>query len=254
MSSKTPFLSVIIPAYNEAENFNSDDLKYVYSYLKKQSFPFELIFVDDGSTDETLHFLNQFKKGKNQVKIIANPHQGKAPTVTTGMLKAAGRNRLFTDFDQATPITEIEKLLPFRNKGYDIVIGSREIKGAKREKEPWHRHLMGKAFNIFVKLFTVQGIQDTQCGFKLFSDKATKDLFSKLQVYQPGKSIAHAYTGAFDVELLYLANKLNYKVAEVPVFWKHVATKRVNPLKDSIRMFTDLIKIRLNDIFGRYEI
>lgn len=183
---------------------------------------------------------------------MRNPHQGKAAAVATGVRLAQGENILFTDFDQATPLAEIEKLLPFLKKGYDIIIGSREVKGAKREKEPFYRHLMGKVFNLVVKLFAFKGIEDTQCGFKLFKAKAAKELFPQLQVYRSTK-IKNAFTGAFDVELLYLARKKGYQIAEVPVFWQHYKTTRVNPVRDSLRMFSDVLKIRLYDLLGRYK-
>jgi dolichyl-phosphate beta-glucosyltransferase len=167
-----------------------------------------------------------------------------------GMMHAIGKNRLYTDFDQSTPISEVEKLLPFREKNYDVVIGSREVKGSRREDEPIHRHLMGKVFNLVVKLFTVRGIQDTQCGFKMFSAKATNELFPKLKVTNTPKK--DAFTGAFDVELLFIAQKNSYRVAEVPVHWHHEETERVNPIKDAVRMFMEVVKIRAHDIFSGY--
>ena len=247
------YLSVIIPAYNESGNFKKGKIEEVYKYLKGRKYSFELVFVDDGSTDNTIELLKKFAKNKPEVVIINNQHMGKGPTVYTGMTKARGINRLFTDFDQATPIEEVEKLLPFRKKGYDIIIGSREVQGAKREKEPFYRHLMGKGFNLVVKIFAVRGINDTQCGFKLLSQKATSELFPKLSAASQNKIRKDAFTGAFDVELLFLAKKNNFQIAEVPVFWKHVKTDRVSPIKDSLRMFFEVLKIRLNAIMGKYN-
>ena len=246
-----PYLSVVVPAYNEAANFNRGSLAGVYGFLKERSYSFELILVDDGSEDATLSMFRQFAEGKPEVKVIPAPHRGKGPTVAEGMLTATGENRLFTDFDQSTPIQEAEKLLGYRKKGFDIVIGSREIAGSKREAEPWYRHLMGKGFNFGVQLLTVRGIKDTQCGFKLFSAGVTKDLFNKVRVTV--KPQTDAFTGALDVELLYLAQKYRYKIAEVPVHWQHVQSARVNPLKDSFRMAKDVLKIRYTDLRGGYE-
>ncbi|GAF80640.1 unnamed protein product, partial [marine sediment metagenome] len=175
-----------------------------------------------------------------------------ATTVATGVKLAKGENILFTDFDQATPLSEVEKLTPFLKKGYDVIIGSREVKGARREKEPFYRHLMGKVFNLVVHIIALPGIHDTQCGFKLFKTKTVKDIFSKLKVQHV--ETKRAFTGAFDVEALFLAQKKGYKIAEVPVFWRHYETARINPIKDSMRMFFDVLKIRLNDLLGRYEI
>lgn len=247
---RTVYLSVIIPAYNESENFKNGALDQAYEYLQQQGYSFELILVDDGSDDQTLSQLQAFAKGKSEVQVVALPHRGKAPTVRDGMLEATGKYRLFTDFDQSTPISEIEKLIPFLEKGYDIVIGSREVKGSKREHEPWHRHLMGKGFNLVVKIFTVRGIQDTQCGFKLLTDEATKSLFPDLRITVSPKT--DSFTGAFDVELLFLASKRGMRIAEVPVHWKHRHTDRVNPVKDSMRMFADVLRVRLASLTGKY--
>jgi len=245
-----PFLSVIIPAFNEEENLRQNSLLHVYDYLKKQTYSFELILVDDGSTDKSKELLQKFAANKSEVSVLVEPHRGKASAVRAGILSASGSYRLFTDFDQSTPISEIEKMLPFFNKGYDIVIGSREVEGALRDKEPWYRHIMGKGFNQVVQLLAVRGIHDTQCGFKAFTKRSAIDLFPRLiATVEPKKD---AFTGAFDVELLFLARKLKYKTAEVPVRWKHVKSKRVSPVKDSIRMFWQLVLIRWAYLTKRY--
>lgn len=251
---KEVYLSVILPSYNEMANVKRGILEHVYEYLSKQKYGWELVLSDDGSTDGTVDALRAFSKKHNNVTLLLNEHEGKGPTVYVGMSKAMGEIRLFSDFDQATPIEEIEKLLPFVRKGYDVVIGSREVEGSRREKEPFHRHLMGKGWNLFVQVFAIRGIHDTQCGFKLFTKTATEMLFPMLSIYKPGQKRDDAFTGAFDVELLYLAKKKNLMIAEVPVLWKHVKTNRVSPVKDSIRMLIDLLKIRLSDIRGKYNV
>ncbi|MEK7458054.1 MAG: dolichyl-phosphate beta-glucosyltransferase [Patescibacteria group bacterium] len=251
-SMQKPWLSVVIPSYNERSNVELGVLDDTLSYLQRQKYTWELILTDDGSTDGTLDALMEYAKLHPHVRVLANSHQGKGPTVFVGMMAAEGALRLFTDFDQATPIQEIEKLLPFMEDKYDLVIGSREVQGAKREREPLHRHVMGKAFNIAVKMLTIQGIQDTQCGFKLFTKQATEKLFPMMYIYRPGAIRSDAFTGAFDVELLYLAKKCNMRIAEVPVFWKYRKTERVSPLKDSILMFLDLLRIRSADFLGKY--
>lgn len=248
-----PFLSVIVPSYNEVSNFKSGKIKHMYEYLKKQDYIFEILFVDDGSVDSTLALLNEFQKNKPEVRVLAGPHLGKGPTVARGILAAKGENRLFTDFDQATPIEEIEKLLPFIKRGYDVIIGSREIAGAKREKEPLYRHIMGKGFNIIVKIFIIRGISDTQCGFKLLTQKASQKLVPKMAASSQKTPRKDAFTGAFDVELLFLARKAHFKVVEVPVFWRHYQSTRVNPIKDSLRMFFEVIHIRINALMGKYK-
>ena len=245
-------LSVVIPAYNEADNFGKGVLEQVQGYLSQRSYLSEVIIVDDGSTDDTTKLVKKFIADKPTWQLITNPHQGKAQTVATGIVAAQYDAVLFTDFDQATPMAEVEKLLPFLKRDYDIVIGSREIEGSRREGEPWYRHFMGRGFNFFVNLFAFGNIHDTQCGFKLFKTSVAQKLFSQLVVYGPYQE-TRAFTGAFDVEVLYLAHKQGYRIAEVPVFWTHVTTPRVSPMRDSIRMFLDLIRIRLTDLLGKYS-
>lgn len=247
-----PFLSVVIPSYNEMRNIQRDVLDRVLTYLKKQDFSWEIVLTDDGSTDGTVAALHDFSKKDKRIRVVENIHRGKGPTVSSGMLAATGQYRLFTDFDQSTPIEDLERFMPFVADGYDIVIGSRAVQGAQREQEPLHRHVMGKVFNFLVQVIAVPGISDTQCGFKLFSAKATEDLFPKLVVYE-SRARTDAFTGAFDVELLLLARRAGYNIAEVPVQWVHAETQRVSPLKDSVRMFADIIKIRWASLSRRYE-
>ncbi len=251
MTSK-PHLSVVIPAYNEEANFKKDLLEAVPKYLEKQKYSYEILIVDDGSSDQTAKLSEDFAKKYKNVRVIKNPHQGKAETVKKGVQEANGQYILFTDFDQATPISEVEKLLPFFPK-FDIVIGSRQLPGAKRQREPFHRHLMGLVFNIIVQVIAVRGIWDTQAGFKCFKSEVAKKLFGQLKVYGKGKQVQGALVTAFDVELLFIAKKKGFKIKEVPIIWHAVETTRVNPLKDSARMFRDVVKIRLNDVKGIYK-
>lgn len=244
-------LSVVVPAFDEDPNFKKGTIGEIPKYLAKQNYPYEIIIVDDGSEDATAELADAFAKKHKNVRVIKNPHQGKAETVKTGVLAAKGKLILFTDFDQATPISEIEKLLPFFPE-YDIVIGSRQLPGARREKEPFYRHLMGLVFNLVVQTLAVRGIWDTQAGFKCFKGEIAKELFGKLRVYGQGKKVKGALVTAFDVELLFIAQKRGYKIKEVPIAWHHVSTTRVNPIKDSLRMFRDVVRVRLNDIRGIY--
>jgi dolichyl-phosphate beta-glucosyltransferase len=251
--SPQPFLSVIIPSYNEQKNFSRGVLDEVLKYLKEQKYVWELILTDDGSSDGTVEELKKFAKNSPHITVLENAHMGKGPTVQEGMLTATGQWRLFTDFDQSTPIKEVEKLFEFTEQ-YPVVIGSREGKGAKRKREPLHRHLMGRAFNFLVQVLAVPGIYDTQCGFKLFSAAATEQIFPRLFIYGKHDTLQDAFTGGFDVEALYLAKKMGFKIKEVPIFWQHNETNRVSPIKDSFRMLRDILRVRLADLQGRYTI
>jgi dolichyl-phosphate beta-glucosyltransferase len=251
-ATKQPLLSVVIPSYNEMKNFRRGVLNDVAAYLKKQSYSWEVILTDDGSTDGTAAELDAFAAKHPGFTVLHNPHAGKGPTVQSGMLTAQGEWRLFTDFDQSTPLTELKHLWPFAEQKFEVIIGSREIVGASRDKEPWYRHLMGRSFNLLVQGLAIPGVMDTQCGFKLFSSEAAEVLFSRLSVYGRKKERSDAFTGAFDVEILFLAMKYGYQIKEVPISWKHFETDRVSPVKDSLRMLIDIIRIRIAAIKGNY--
>lgn len=246
-------LSVVIPSYNEIANLRKGTLDKVEQFLKRKKYEYEVIVVDDGSTDGSLEFTVNFTQNTKNFKLLENPHTGKAGAVTAGILAAHGDIILFTDMDQATPIEEIEKLLPWVEKGFDVVIGSRNT---QRKGAPWTRKIMGTGM-IFLRslLVGLPEIQDTQCGFKLFKRKAAIDIFTKIKKIHNGfRSIAgSSVTAGFDVELLYLASKAKLKIKEVPVDWLYVETRRVNPIKDSVEGLFDLIKIRKNIIKGKYS-
>ncbi len=239
-------LTVVIPAYNEMTNFQAGKLDQIDRYLQEKKLGWEVLVIDDGSSDGSNHKIKAWLQDKPRWRFIQNQHQVKSNAIKTGVDQASCAHILFTDFDQATPIQEAEKLLPFVKRGYPIVIGSREVQGATRQKEPFYRHLMGKVFNFVVQTIVLSGIHDTQCGFKIFETDTARELFNSLKIYQ-NKPEKYAFTGAFDVELLFIARKRNIKIAEVPIHWQHAPTSRVNPLRDSIRMFYDVLKIRLYD-------
>jgi dolichyl-phosphate beta-glucosyltransferase len=245
-------LSIVIPAYNEETNIRLGALDKVFRYFERDTYPFEIIIVDDGSNDATAALLDEVASEVENLTIIHNPHQGKAATVITGMLKASGDIVLFTDLDQATPIAEIQKLLPWFEKGYDVVIGSRN---ANREGAPFLRLVMARGF-MFLRglILGLKGISDTQCGFKAFRRSIAQNIFSKLKLYGNMHTISGSMvTAGFDIELLYLAKMLGYKIKEVPVEWHYVETRRVNPVKDSIQGLTDIITIRINAMKGIYR-
>ncbi len=245
------YLSVVIPAYNEETNIRLGALDKVSHYLEYQSYPWEVIIVDDGSSDNTPRLIDEFMKTNKKFSVIHNPHQGKAGTVVTGMLAANGAIVLFTDLDQATPINELANVLPWFGKGYDVVIGSRS---SQRQGAPFLRLIMARGFMILRTLFLgLQGITDTQCGFKAFRKDVARDIFGKLKLYGKRKHVSGSMvTAGFDIEVLFLAKKLGYKIKEVPVEWHYVETRRVNPLVDSWKGFLDIVSIRLNAWRGLY--
>lgn len=249
-------ISVVIPSYNEMANLQKGTLEKVERYLERKKHNYEVIVVDDGSTDGSLEFVKDFITENKHFKLIENSHTGKAGAVSTGMLKATGDLVLFTDMDQATPITELDKLLPFVQQGakpgYDIVIGSRKT---TRRGAPFTRKVMSQGMvTLRSVLVGLPDIEDTQCGFKLFKKEAAKSIFTKIQEIHGGFKTIHgsSVTAGFDVELLYIGKKLGYKIKEIPVSWLYVETRRVNPILDSIDGLMDLIRIRRNIIKGVY--
>ena len=243
-------LSVIIPAYNEEKNINKGVLLDIWNYLKKQEYTWEVIFVDDKSTDSTLSLLRKFSEEHSGFLVLAEPHRGKGGSVIAGILKAEGDIVLFTDMDQATPLKEVEKFLPKFENGYDIVIGSR--KG--RKGAPLVRRIMAYGFSVLRVVILGLPYKDTQCGFKAFTRKAAQKIFSKLKVFSDKEvSKGSHVTAGFDLEVLYIARKLKLRTVEVTVNWEHRETERINPVKDSLEGLKDLLKVRINAFKGVYK-
>lgn len=247
------FLSVVIPCFEEMVNLQKGVLDKVRRFLDGQKFSYEVIIVDDGSKDGSTTFLREFITHNPRFHLIKNSHTGKAGAVTSGVLAAKGEYVLFTDMDQATPIEEVKKLLPQFAKGCDIVIGSRN---AVRRGAPWTRLLMARGMMVLRRfLVGIRDISDTQCGFKMFKRGVAQKLFEKVRQLHNGFGAVSgsSVSAGFDVELLYLAQKMGYSVKEVPVHWLYVESRRVSPIKDSIDGLLDLIKIKFNDLRGRYS-
>jgi dolichyl-phosphate beta-glucosyltransferase len=245
------FLSVVIPAYNEAENIKSNVLNEVASYLEKQKYTWEVLIVDDKSTDDTANLAEEFAKKHKGFRVLRESHRGKAGTVIAGMLAASGENVLFTDMDQATPIQEVEKLLPKLEEGFDGAIGSR----SGREGAPLVRRVMAKGFAILRAIILRLPYRDTQCGFKAFKGHAAREIFKRMKIFKQSQAVkGAAVTAGFDLEVLYIARKLGYKVAEVPVEWHHKGTVRVSPVKDSIMGLRDMLRVRMNALMGKYKV
>jgi len=227
-------LSVVIPAYNEAPRLEPT-LRRVIEFCRAARPSYELLVVDDGSTDGTAGLARRVGLECPELRVIElGGNRGKGAAVRAGMLAATGRHILFSDADLATPIEELDKLERHLAEGNDIAIASRALPGADiRVRQHPLRELMGRSFNLMVRLAAIGGIRDTQCGFKLFTREAAHDLFARAAV-----------DGfAFDVEILWLARG-RYRVAEVPVVWSHVEESKVSPGSDAARMFLDLLRIR----------
>lgn len=242
-------LSVVIPSYNEEKNLERGILKEVEKYLESLQISFEVVIVDDGSSDNSVELIKEQIRYSENFKLIENKHGGKAMAVMTGMLSAQGEIILYTDMDQATPINQIEKFLPKFEQGYDIVIGSR----VGRRGAPLVRKLAAGGFSVLRGIILGLPFRDTQCGFKAFSRKAVEKIILRIQKEW---GVVHFKGGAvnagFDVEILYLAKKYGFKIAEVEVEWNYVDTERVQVVKDAAAAIYDMIRIRINDLKGNY--
>ena len=230
-----PFLSVVIPAYNEAERIGAT-LDKVIAYLDQQNYTWEVLVVDDGSADETRDVVvNKATSANAPLRVETIPHAGKGWAVRHGMLATSGRYRFMCDADLSMPIETLGSFLERMDEGNDIVIASREAPGAGRHGELIARHLRGRIFNWLVRLLAVRGIDDTQCGFKLFRGDVAQDLFGR----QRTKGFA------FDVEILYMAKGQGLRVLEMPVDWYHDSASRVRPLAEPFLMLRDALLVRL---------
>ena len=231
-----PHLSVVIPAYNEDERLPRT-LARLHEYYSAQDYPFDVVVVSDGSRDRTADFVREFSVTHPHFSVVEyQPNRGKGYAVRKGMLEAQGDLVLFCDADLATPQEETEKLLAHINQGADVAIGSRPLRESKLEKrQPLYREMLGRLFNHAVQLLAIKGIDDTQCGFKLFTRGASQEVFSRCKL--DGFS--------FDFEALMVARDLGYRIDEVPIRWSHQEGSKVVLLRDGPRMLRDLVRLRL---------
>ncbi len=212
-------------------------------YLELRPYRWEVIVVDDGSDDDTARLVDEWSADRPGVRLMPVAHKGKGWAVKQGMLASEGTYAFMCDADMAMPIPWVDNFLTEMDPGSDVVIGSRELVGARRVGEPAYRHFRGRVFNWIVKLLAVRGFQDTQCGYKLFKREATLDLFRVQRTNGFG----------FDVEILYLARKKGLNVQEIPVEWRHRQASKVRPGSDAFLMLRDTLLIRWNDFRGAYD-
>lgn len=246
-------ITLLIPCYNEEINLQKGVLDKIGNFTKSDARFIEVILIDDGSTDESKEiikdkYLTQFPK----FKLVENKHQGKAFAIISGIRESRGEYIIFTDIDLATPIEESDKLIQSIEKGSQIAIGSRSV---DRQGAPITRKIMSLG-NIVIRsvVLGLDGIHDTQCGFKMFNTKIALKIIDRLLVFHNQRmAVGSSVTAGFDLEFLFIARKLDYRIEEVPVHWKHVETKNVNFLKDSLDTLKDIALIKINDIKGAYH-
>jgi dolichyl-phosphate beta-glucosyltransferase len=237
----SPVLSVIIPAHNEEQRL-PNTLVQVLEFLQTQPYSSEVLVVENGSIDRTEQIAQEMAGRHKNLHVYVEAQAGKGLAVRRGMLEASGEYRFICDADLSMPIEEVNRFIPPQLQDFDIAIASREVPGAVRYGEPLYRHWIGRVFNMLVRLLTVRDIQDTQCGFKCFTAQAAEQLFRLQQL--------DGWT--FDVEVLYIAKQLHYRIVEIPIPWYYNPGSRIRLVRDSLAMFVDLFQIRQNWKRGLY--
>lgn len=237
-----PRLSLIIPAYNE-ENRLPESLAQIAAFVEAQDYAIEVIVVNNNSRDATPEIAEAFAAEHSYARALHEPRQGKGAAVRTGMLAGAGDYLFICDADLSMPVEEVSKFMPPVRSGYDVAIASREVPGSRRIGEPEYRHFMGRVFNFIVRVLAIPRIHDTQCGFKVFRRDVAEEVF-RLQTIDGW---------AFDVEVLFIALKRGYRLVEVPITWYYREQSRVHPVRDSINMLIEVLRVRWNGWRGLYE-
>jgi dolichyl-phosphate beta-glucosyltransferase len=236
--------SIVIPAYNESARIRAT-LDKILAHIGERGWNAEVLIVNDGSSDDTAQIVQQYASQHPALRLLENPgNRGKGYSVRNGMLHATGEWMLFSDADLSSPIEEADKLIAALAGGADVAIGSRWLrKELQTQPQPLYRQLYGRIFNLALRILLGLPFRDTQCGFKAFTRRAT-DLIFPLQ---------HIERWGFDPEILFLARKFGLKVEEVPVKWAHREGTRLNPLRDGLRMFLEILKIRWYSLTGKYD-
>jgi dolichyl-phosphate beta-glucosyltransferase len=237
----SPFLSVVIPAYNEEYRLPRT-LEQIFSFLQEQSYASEVLVIENGSGDRTYEVAKEFAERYENLHVLREERRGKGNAVKRGMLEARGKYRFLCDADLSMPIVQITRFLP-PQLDTDIAIGSREAPGAVRYNEPEFRHFGGRLINLAIRLLILPGLQDTQCGFKCFRAEVADKIFSCQSI--PGWS--------FDIEVLFIARKYDYQIVEVPIDWYFDAATKLRAVNDALRMLRDIFLIHWNNLRGKYD-
>jgi glycosyltransferase involved in cell wall biosynthesis len=236
-------LSIVIPAHNE-ESRLPRTLGQIFSFLENQSYSCEVLIVENGSSDRTFELAREFAAHQSNLIVIHEEKRGKGNAVRRGMLESHGQYRFICDADLSMPIDEVKKFIPPELNDFDLAIGSREAPGAIRFNEPPYRHLGGRAVNFLIRLLILPRLNDTQCGFKCFRADVAENLFRQ-----------QTLTGwSFDIELLYLARRKGLRIKEIPIQWYFDADSKVNAVRDALRMISDIFRIHINAMRGRYDL
>jgi dolichyl-phosphate beta-glucosyltransferase len=238
----TPLLSIVIPAHNEERRLPRT-LEQVLAFLQQQAYESEVLVVENGSTDRTFDIARAYAQKHEHVDAVHSAASGKGLAVRLGMLAARGEYRFMCDADLSMPIEQVSRFLPPALTDFDVAIGSREVRGARRYDEPAHRHLGGRFINLIIRALMLPALQDTQCGFKCFRAPVAEDLFRRQTM--DGWS--------FDIELLFVAHRRRYRVVEIPVDWYYRRESKVSALPDALRMIGDIFRIRANARRGAYD-
>ena len=233
----------MIPAYNE-ETRLPRTLRQVFAFLEQQTYTYEVLVVENASTDRTLEIAREFGTGHTGLRVIHEEQRGKGFAVQRGMLEAQGQFRFICDADLSMPIEEVNNFLPPLQNGFDIAIASREAPGAIRYNEPAYRHWGGRAVNLAIRMLILPGLNDTQCGFKCFRAETAEALFRQQTL--------HGWS--FDIEILYLARRRGDRLIEIPIHWYFESESKVNAVRDAIHMVSDIFRIYMNDLRGRYAL
>lgn len=235
-----PFFSIVIPAHNE-QNRLPGTLEQIFRFLEQQTFPSEVIVVENKSADKTYEIAQKFAEQHANLRVLQSK-KGKGAAVQYGMLNAKGEYRFMCDADLSMPVEEIVKFIPPKLQDFDIAIASREARGAVRYNEPPYRHWGGRGINFIIQTLILPGLNDTQCGFKCFRAEVAEDIFKRQTL--PGWS--------FDIELLYIARRHDYRIVEIPIHWYHFNDSKVSALRDALQMIQDIFRIHANARRGIY--